>query len=1022
MEADGHSIRETYVLTRETGEICARILRRLACYADSQPGGFFFTGERGVGKTHLLRYLGTFLENLSDPEWAVFEPFLPDNAQPRVPVNSLFINIPEDPSVPLGRFLAAQLRTPKPSAPGISEKPEADLSEEEFAALIPEAVSEQAMRSVGMLVLDNISRRLDRIATPESLEREFRLLKIVTDSFAPSGVLVVLIMDEQHLKWENATGIQLTLMNSLGDSCDFIWLSRNHIVEIIASALASKNDGQKLAIRGILNRLRKKLPYFGTKAENFIDLYPIHPDVFYSLFRLRSLLPGFSPLRFVQGAIDAMSGEPAERLVTLDFLFDRIVDDLRASGKYTSLLYAYDRLQQEIVPFLKPAVQARAQLLLKGIAFLSICESQPPSVRALTNSLLIYHDADFLPSYSMTSAILMELEQKGGKYLVAEGEKQDRRYRLLDSSNRLGFPTVRDLLANEDEFALQFPLLVYEWLHSEIPDWNPDTTARALRNSQSLVSPAPGELNVPRGLVFFKSIFDPIWSPEDLVSLEESPFPWILLILSPFERFYEFEQAFRELSSGLSRLIVWHPDIPTLDETGQLRKLAAERYDLELNRPPKATSAEKEGWNKARLEAGEILQSLYVQRGRLMTASVQFSVGDEIKKQRLSGFIAGHLVFLQDAFEAGLAGSGLPQAGVAARDLESEKQWLHWAALLAGRDAIRDSNPDEAKKQVIDWWTHVESSGLAGGLVELPDSLLTIQFWDYVKSFGTYLELLRPAMIRLREGDQTFEETMAQVARSFNLEEDRLQIWKQSLENLRGFIRWVSGFERACNYLYSAVPTGQQALERIRSQLLASLDRPEHFLEALNRDTFEQRFLQFKKGYVDYYCRVHDSALHIAGREGKTESKLDHAALRNLEMLSNLPFADKNYLNRVRIIGKWVEANQCDFPVLEILESYPRCYCSFNPAGNTHLRESVTQMNALIQDGVQYFRNILRRCKTRVIQGLKTMNVDDLHARQIAALLSQRRMVLLEPRTVEILNRIIQKNSKSFQAQIRSLR
>ena len=31
-------------------------------------------------------------------------------------------------------------------------------------------------------------------------------------------------------------------------------------------------------------------------------------------------------------------------------------------------------------------------------------------------------------------------------------------------------------------------------------------------------------------------------------------------------------------------------------------------------------------------------------------------------------------------------------------------------------------------------------------------------------------------------------------------------------------------------------------------------------------------------------------------------------------------------------------------------------------------------------------------------------------------------MVLLEPRTVEILNRIIQKNSKSFQAQIRSLR
>src|SRR5205809_6162574 len=106
MEASGHSIRETYVLTRETGEICARILRRLACYADSQPGGFFFTGERGVRKTHLLRYLATFLENLSDPGWAVFQLFLPDNAQPRVPVNCLFINIPEDHCVRLLPFPA----------------------------------------------------------------------------------------------------------------------------------------------------------------------------------------------------------------------------------------------------------------------------------------------------------------------------------------------------------------------------------------------------------------------------------------------------------------------------------------------------------------------------------------------------------------------------------------------------------------------------------------------------------------------------------------------------------------------------------------------------------------------------------------------------------------------------------------------------------------------------------------------------------------------------------------------------
>ncbi len=1019
-EADGQTLRDSYVLTRETGEICARILRRLACHAEPQPGGFFLTGERGVGKTHLLRYLAGFLSNPKAPGWEPLHAFLGNDPAPRVALNSLFVEISDDPSIDLGRYLEWKIGAEATPSPFETGEGKTEMSGEQFAIIVQRAASDYSARSLGILVLDDISRRLDRITEPSKLEKEFQTLKILMESFANRGVLVFMVMDECHLKWESAMGIQMSILDSLGESCDFIWLSRNHIVEIIATALASKSDAQKLEIRGLLNRLRRKLPHLVAKAENFIDLYPIHPDVFYALFQLRSRLPRFSPLRFAQIAMEDVYRRPAENLVTLDYLFDHVHNDLKILTQFRSLLASYEHLKREVIPLLKPAVQLNGHLLLKVITLLTLCESQAPTVRALANSLLILDDSDFLPSYSLTSAILLELEQLGGKFLSVEGEMLDRRYRLLEAGSDASLPTAKKLLAQEDEFPLQFPVLVFEWLHSEIPAWLPDTSAKSARSSQSLAVAFPGRENGPKGLVYLKSIFDPLWSREDLVSLEESSYPWVLLVLSPYERFYEFEQALQELCAHLSRLLIWHPDIPTAYENDRLHKLSGMRQAVDAAKREDISPQERLSWNSARPEFLRILGGLYIDRGRLISASVQRCIGDEIENQTVAEYLSGQLSVLDAAFLAGVPGAVRLSRGAAPTSREMEKQALHWAALLSGKNDSKSSDSEEAKRDVLDWWFHVEVSGLATGLQQIPDAFLTVQFWDYVKAYEAYLESLRPVLIRLREADIEFFEAMIQVARIFNSEEERLEIWKQSLESLSGLLRWLPSFEHERNYLYSAVPTGQGALEEVRTQLLEMLDKPQQFLEALNRDSFEQNFLGFKKGYIDYYTSKHEDALHIIGNPEKLESKVDYIALRNLEMLSNLQYAAKSYLNRVRIIGKWVQANQCDLPVRDILESFPRCYCNFSPAASGHLSESVSQMNTIIDEGIHYFRSILRHCKMHVIQDLKTMDVDDLHSRQIAALLSNGRMVQLEPRTVEILNRIIQKHSKNFQAGIRS--
>ena len=159
-EADGQALRESYILTRETGEICARILRRLACYPERQPGGFFFTGERGVGKTHLLRYMAGFLADSQNPGWEGLHSYLGGDSIPRASLNSIFVEVPNDPLIDLGRYLQWKLGTETQSRQFENVPSNRAVSREEFAASMRQIAAERAALSLGILVLDDISRRL----------------------------------------------------------------------------------------------------------------------------------------------------------------------------------------------------------------------------------------------------------------------------------------------------------------------------------------------------------------------------------------------------------------------------------------------------------------------------------------------------------------------------------------------------------------------------------------------------------------------------------------------------------------------------------------------------------------------------------------------------------------------------------------------------------------------------------------------------------------------------------------------
>jgi hypothetical protein len=342
----------------------------------------------------------------------------------------------------------------------------------------------------------------------------------------------------------------------------------------------------------------------------------------------------------------------------------------------------------------------------------------------------------------------------------------------------------------------------------------------------------------------------------------------------------------------------------------------------------------------------------------------------------------------------------------------------HWAALLTGNAGLRDGTVEFAQEQFMEWLAKSVEGG-AGTMAGFPEAFQTIRFWSAIKAIESPLRFLKTISDNIDSGALSFAEAIERIGRNFGLDEERLFKWEQAVENLAGLRRWLPAFTHAHSYLSAAFPVGIEKLDTLRSVLLQMIDEPHRFLEQNARNEFDSRFLDFKKNYMDSYFLLHEDVLHIMSGMKRDEVKVDAAALRNLEMLSGLRHTDQSYLNRVKLLAKWIQHNQCNFPLHQILELYPRCYCNFNPGRYQQPASSAAQINAIIQEGLEYFRTILRRCGHLILLEVKAQPVDDESLKQITAALSDGPMIPLKMQSIRILNKIIVRNQNEFLAEIR---
>lgn len=249
-----------------------------------------------------------------------------------------------------------------------------------------------------LLFVDELSEFLRSKPTPASFNEDIRFLQYLGELSTRTPLWIMASLQEGI---EETGHIHQDLFNRIKDRYPKrLSLSSKHITELISKRLILKRPNAAPAIKEIYSRLREDFPGFEISLDNFIDIYPVHPD---TLKMLEGLMKLFSQHRGVvdyihhqikgdpDRKITGMLNKEAEHLLAPDTIFDHFKERIREMVEvqaYYNVAYKYF---YEQIPQIFKDKKAEA-LAMRLIKIMILTEISPledrHTARELTEMLL----------------------------------------------------------------------------------------------------------------------------------------------------------------------------------------------------------------------------------------------------------------------------------------------------------------------------------------------------------------------------------------------------------------------------------------------------------------------------------------------------------------------------------------------------------------------------------------------------------------------------------------------------------
>jgi hypothetical protein len=224
VDSCGEGIRIPF--TAEAGEFLSTILEQLADFPSPQRGALLLSGDLGVDNLHLLHYLERILANPEHPAWnALLQCLnLRDEARPKVALRALFVSLPpdssEDPAVSLMDYFQQRFSDDS------SLSSRAESPAEEIPAFMQRISSRMVERSLGVIILENISERIEQWNDAGKIEDELRLYKTLSEVFSQNGILAIFISKKGNISFRDQATTPLTGEKEINPG--YSWIEATH--------------------------------------------------------------------------------------------------------------------------------------------------------------------------------------------------------------------------------------------------------------------------------------------------------------------------------------------------------------------------------------------------------------------------------------------------------------------------------------------------------------------------------------------------------------------------------------------------------------------------------------------------------------------------------------------------------------------------------------------------------------------------------------------------------------------------
>lgn len=367
--ADPAQTLSNYHFTDVTSDLMAKWLDKVAKVHAESGAACALAGYRGVGKSHFLAALGAMLAN---PE---LRSRVTDS---HVSAGAQLLKRRHYPVGYVRRGSHATLRDELKDAIASAFEIEPGTIGDSLREMLS-AAAEKAGELPYVLIVDTAFGRDSRVSRDDGAQ-----LGEMAELAGNLNIFLGVALDDDIA---GADGVNSAIVRSFAID----YLDQEHLYKIVDAHVFPKHRQMLPVLHDIYNNFRSVLPSFRWSEQRFSSLYPLHPVTLEIAPFVRLYVQEFALLGFASEAGTKIMGRPANSLIALDEVFDRVEPGLRKVDELRDVFAAYDKLNTDVIGQIPVMQRLQAKLILKALLLLSL-DGNGTTASEISAAMLIFDE------------------------------------------------------------------------------------------------------------------------------------------------------------------------------------------------------------------------------------------------------------------------------------------------------------------------------------------------------------------------------------------------------------------------------------------------------------------------------------------------------------------------------------------------------------------------------------------------------------------------------------------------------